>query len=444
MTETVTLQSWGRVNRANSSIFAPAWLTPDVARFIADHAEILPYGRGKSYGDVCLNDGNTAILTKHLNHILSFDKQRGIIRCEAGITLAELLAVCVPAGWFLPVTPGTKHVSLGGAIANDVHGKNHQGSGTLGCHLCCFELIRSDGIFFCSPSDNPNIFRATIGGLGLTGLISWAEIKLKPITSLFLDTETSAFNNLDQFFELAEEKDRLHEYTVAWIDCLTTPSSLGRGIFLAANHCETAMTGELPQHKTRNPRLSLPVNAPLSLSQVSGIKLFNNLYYRLKKSRSGKAVQHYDPYFYPLDGVGHWNRFYGANGFFQLQCVIPKQNRSLLREMLVEVGRANTGSFLSVLKMFGDRPSPGILSFPMPGYTLALDFPNRGQSTQRLLARLNAMVIEAGGRLYPAKDATMTAMMFQQSYASQLQEFVQWVDPHFTSGFWRRCFAGER
>lgn len=395
---------------------------------------LLPHGMGRSYGDSCLNDGGRLLLTRGLDRFIAFDSANGRLRCEAGVTLAEIIAFALPRGWFLAVTPGTKFVTVGGAIANDVHGKNHHRAGSFGNHVRAFELLRSDGSRrLCSASENADWFAATIGGLGLTGLITWAEIQLRAVSSPELEVETLRFGHVREFFELSRASETSHEYTVAWIDCLAKGARLGRGLFLRANH---AVDGELRSERLQPPRLSLPFTPPFSQINRLSLGAFNALYYRL--GWPGQRQQHYGSYFYPLDGIGHWNRLYGPRGFFQYQCVV--RDEAAIIELLEAIAASGRGSFLVVLKAFGDVRSPGLLSFPRPGYTLALDFPNRGADTARLFEKLDAIVGAAGGAIYPAKDARMPAWMFKAGFPNW-QRLEQMRDPAFSSSFWRRVIA---
>jgi len=432
-----TLQSWGRIPRVNQTSMIPDWRS-HVA--ITDTARsLLPYGRGRSYGDSCLNDEGTLCVTSRLNHFIHFDRQQGILRCEAGVSLDEILALIVPHGWFLPVTPGTKYVTVGGAIANDVHGKNHHLAGTFGCHVRAFELLRTTGErLHCSTTENSALFRASIGGLGLTGLITWAELDLKKISSAFIDSETLRFKNLQAFFTLSEESDQDWEYTVAWIDCQAQGSDLGRGLFMRGRHSQTGGTSG------RKKTLNMPIDAPGFLLNKYTVKLFNEFYYR--KNRKERLVSHgyYEPFFYPLDSIGNWNRMYGRRGFYQYQCVVPLEDGEVIIATLLKmIAASGMGSFLSVLKKFGDIESPGMLSFPRPGITLALDFPNYGNKLLTLFEQLDRQVMEAGGAVYPAKDARMSAAAFQH-YFPQWRTFSQYRDPGMSSSFWRRVSGEQR
>lgn len=397
---------------------------------------LLPYGNGRSYGDVCLNTGGVLIDCRHLDRFMSFDRDSGVLRCEAGVLLADILNMAAPHGWFLPVSPGTRLVTVGGAIANDVHGKNHHRAGTFGCHLRCFELLRSNGDrLLCSPAENREYFQATIGGLGLTGLVSWAEIQLKPIANAYIDQEIIRFHNLAEFFRLSKASDEEFEYTVAWIDCLAKDVSLGRGLFMRGNHATTtANTG------TKSPRdgLSVPFAPPLSLVNRLSLRAFNAFYFHKQRGDEAAAQVHYRSFFYPLDAIGDWNRIYGPKGFYQYQCVLPMdQGEAGMREILRKIAATGIGSFLAVLKLFGDRPSPGLMSFPRSGVTLALDFPNSGDKVRGLMEHLDGITSAHGGAIYPAKDARMSAEMFRQAFP-RLAEFTKYVDPAFSSSFWRR------
>jgi FAD/FMN-containing dehydrogenase len=427
-------ESWGRVPHSTAArierLRREAEALPDAGD------SMLAYGQGRSYGDACLNNGGTLLDTAALDRILTFDPETGVVRCEAGVTLAELLAFAVPRGWFLPVTPGTKFVTVGGAIANDVHGKNHHRDGTFGRFVPRFELWRSDGAkLLCSHDENADLYRATIGGLGLTGLIRWADIQLIPVESDRIDMRRERFGSLDDFFRINAEANARSRYTVAWIDTTATGAKLGRGLYIEGDHAP----GSPPfPDDAATPTLSIPFDAPGGLLNRFSVRAFNALYYRQQVKSVIRKRVHYEPFFYPLDALGDWNRLYGQRGFFQYQFVIPHSDgHHAIRTILDRIARSGEASFLAVLKTFGDIESPGLLSFPRPGVTLALDFPNRGERTRRLFRDLDALVGEAGGRLYPAKDACMTAADFQRQYP-EWEAFQQHIDPAFSSSFWRR------
>jgi FAD/FMN-containing dehydrogenase len=427
-------ESWGRYPKATHCLRPVFWSTdliPDTAG-----QTVLPFGLGRSYGDSCLNDGNALLLTRPLNRLLGFDRENGLIRCEAGVSLDELLRFIVPQKWFLPTTPGTKFVTVGGAVANDVHGKNHHRAGTFGGHVTQFELLRSNGErLLCSPQQNREWFEATIGGLGLTGLITWVELKLRRVNNAMIEMESVKFCNLDEFFEVSTASDRDFEYTVAWLDCMAGGGSLGRGIFMRGNHARSEIKGLEPHHA---PRRSVPFDFPDFALNHFSIKLFNNLYYARQRRKVSRAIVHYDPFFYPLDAIKNWNRIYGRRGFFQYQFVIPfATNHNAIRQILSRIAESGQGSFLGVLKTFGSVQSPGVLSFPRPGVTLALDFPNQGTRTLALFKELDGIVLDAGGRFYPAKDACMSPQAFQNRYP-EWRQFSRMIDPRFSSSFWRR------
>jgi FAD/FMN-containing dehydrogenase len=435
VTET-TFTSWGNVIRKPHE---SAPLLSRHADFPAAPAQssVLPYGNGRSYGDSCLNVGAALIPTRGLDRFISLDTTSGILTCEAGVLLDEMFRVIMPGGWFVPVTPGTRFVTLGGAIANDVHGKNHHAVGTIGRHILCFELLRSDGQrLICSPTENPHLFNATIGGLGLTGVITWAQLQLRPISGPLMNVETVRFANLDEFLQLQAESDDDFEYTVAWVDCLGTGSQLGRGWFERANHSPTR--AGLPPAPQRG--LNIPFAPPFSLVNAASLRIFNTLYYHRPRTRLGERW--FESYFYPLDSVSNWNRLYGPRGLYQYQCVIPDDaGRDGTVALLNAIARSGQGSFLAVLKAFGGLESPGLLSFPRRGLTLALDFPNRGQSLERVFSELDAIVRDTGGRLYPAKDGRMPPELFREGFP-RWREFAQYIDPRCSSSFWRRVMDG--
>ncbi|WP_223644871.1 FAD-binding oxidoreductase [Corallococcus sp. EGB] len=433
-----TADSWGRFPRVEQQTRALVWRAESLPRV---DGSVLPHGLGRSYGDSCLNGGGTVLLTEGLDRLIDFDPAAGVVRCEAGVSLDTLLRLAVPRGWFLPVTPGTKFVTVGGAIANDVHGKNHHRAGTFGRHVRRFELVRSDGSRrMCSPDENPDWFGATIGGLGLTGLVTWAEVQLSPIRNPFVVQETVPFDNLDGFMRVSAESEADHDFTMSWVDCLARGRKLGRGLFYRGNFAPTQFD-RLPlvkSHLSHGSGLAVPVDLPgFCLNRLS-VSAFNFLYYHRERMKPSPRLVHYDPFFYPLDSVYGWNRIYGRRGFLQFQCVVPHATaRDALKELLERSARGGLPSFLSVLKTFGDLPSPGWMSFPRPGYTLALDFANQGEKTWRLVESLDRVTREAGGAVYPAKDARMSPESFA-AYFPNRERFSAYIDPAFSSSFWRR------
>lgn len=438
------LQSWARYPKAQGQTEHGVVSQADPLPAPPAGGSLLPFGKGRSYGDSCLNDGGMLLTTATLDRLLAFDPATGVVRCESGVTLDTLLRLGAPRGWFLPVTPGTKFVSVGGAIANDVHGKNHHRAGTFGRHVHRFELLRSDGSrLVCSPDQNAEWYQATIGGLGLTGLILWADVGLHAINNQFILKETVAFENLDGFFEVSRASETEHEFTVAWLDSLARGRNLGRGLFYRGNFAPPQFdtVPAVKSHLTNDRQLVVPFDMPSFCLNRLSVSAFNVLYYRQQAAQRGVHLEHYDHFFYPLDGIRGWNRIYGRRGFLEFQCVVPHVNaKDALTEVLQRGSRA-VPSFLTVLKTFGDVPSPGLLSFPRPGVTLVLDFANHGERTWKLIEDLDRLVRQAGGAVYPAKDARMSPESFAAYYPG-LERFEQYVDPAFSSSFWRRVNPG--
>jgi len=432
--------SWGGVPAVAQHAHPLNWRheTPaNVQSVVQAHGTTLPFGNGRSYGDSCLAASAHVLHTRGLNRLIAADWEKGVVTAEAGLTIQELLAVAIPAGWFVPVTPGTQFVTLGGALANDVHGKNHHRRGTFGCHVRRFGLTRSDGVErVCSPSDNAEFFAATIGGLGMTGVVTWVELSLIPIRSSKIQTTTTRFGSLADFFALSQEADMDHEYSVAWVDGYARGADIGRGVFLIGDH---AVEGHLTPKVRRT--LSMPLYAPHWVSHGTAMKVLNTTYYRMHPAGQRRGVADYDTFLYPLDRILNWNRLYGRRGFQQFQCVVPLEGaRESIAELLRSISRSGSGSFLSVLKYCGDISSPGLMSFPMPGVSLAMDFPERDGLNQRVLAQLDDIVRQAKGRLYPAKDAHMSGADFRQFYPNWTRvEALR--DQALTSRFWQRVTA---
>ena len=428
------LFSWGRYPKSPQQAHELNWEN-EVSLVLQDLQQgCLAYGLGRSYGDSCLAASNHVIKLVGMDRILSVDWSTGVICAQAGLSLADLIHISMPHGWFPAVTPGTKFVTLGGAVANDVHGKNHHVKGTFGCHVRKIRLLRSDeGIVDCSPSVRSELFNATIGGIGLTGVILSVEIQLRAINSSLINQRSIRFGGLEEFFDLAAHYDQNCEYTVAWIDCLAKNQSLGRGHFIVGDHAHIGTLQSNPDSK-----LVIPFELPFSLVNSLSLRLFNWLYYNRQQSKERVNITSYSPFFYPLDGVRHWNRMYGNSGFQQYQCVIPMSNaRDVIRQVMKEISLSDTGSFLAVLKQCGEIVSPGLLSFPMHGISLALDFPQRAEINERLFSKLDHLVHDAGGRLYPAKDAHMSQKHFKQGY-SNWQILESFRDPQLLSQFWKR------
>ncbi|MDO9454430.1 MAG: FAD-binding oxidoreductase [Stagnimonas sp.] len=394
---------------------------------------------GRSYGDTALNAGGLLWATRGLDRFIDFDIYRGRLTCEAGVLLRDIQHLCVPRGWMLAASPGTQLITVGGAIANDVHGKNHHAVGAFGDHVRRLILQRVDGtVIECGPDLRPDWFAATVGGIGLTGLIEQAELQLRRVPSPWLSTESMPYGTLDEFFDLSQRSEADWEYIVSWIDCLSGSLNSGRarGLFMRGNH---APLSDGPSPRTKAKRV--PLIPPVSLVNPLTLRAFNASYFHMGRWRAGYSTQHYEPFFYPLDNLRDWNRIYGARGFHQYQCVLPPEDSAAgVQAMLAEIGRSGRGSFLAVLKTFGDRAAVGMLSFPMPGVTLALDFANTGPDLERLFRRLDAIVSQAGGRLYLAKDSRMPRTLFEAGYP-RLSEFHAYRDPGLSSEMSRRLMG---
>ena len=407
-----SISGWGRYPQSRAQVYRPQSLADCKAPLFANQT-FIARGMGRSYGDSA--SAATVLHTQHLDHFVSFDAQSGLLSAEAGVSLREIIALTVPRGWFLPVTPGTSFVSLGGAIASDVHGKNHHVAGCFGQHVVSIDLLLGSGQrVTTSPSELPDLFYATCGGMGLTGVILSATIQLLAIPSAFVRQRTLKCRSLQAVCEALEE-NLSSTYSVAWIDCLATGSSLGRSVLILGEH---APEGE-HAFSLKDP-INIRVDAPNWLLGQTSMRLFNSLYYA--KARHGsQSVAGLTPYFYPLDAIGHWNRLYGRTGFLQYQCVVPKADGyAHLRNILSQIVNSRMGSFLAVLKTLGPA-NRHPLSFPIEGYTLALDF-KRTEQAIRLIRRLDNQIAHIGGRVYLTKDAVMQEVTFKAMYP-RWQEF---------------------
>jgi FAD/FMN-containing dehydrogenase len=393
----------------------------------------LAFGAGRSYGDSGLPAGGCLVDMQGMGRILAFDPASGVMRAEAGTTLADILDRAIPLGWFLPVTPGTRFVTLGGAIANDVHGKNHHRAGSFGAHVRALSLLRSDGTSrVCSPDRDGDWLRATTGGMGLTGLIGWAEIQLIRVTSPDVAQENLKLANLAEFFERLEETDARFDYGVAWLDSLAGGASLGRGVMMRGNHA----AGGAAQRNAR--RLAMPFTPPVPLVNRLTMRAFNTLYRWRALSEPPERIMPWASFFYPLDAVAHWPRAYGPRGLRQHQSVLPRAGaEAAVAKLLVAAREAGHASFLTVLKSFGQMPGAGLLSFARPGVTLTLDFPWRGAATDTLLDRLDDITLSAGGAVNPYKDARMSGETFRASFPNW-RDILPFLDPLAESLFSRR------
>jgi len=440
----VELRSWGRVPRTRSLAARPERMR-ELRACLAAGGEValrplLARGAGRSYGDACLNDGGAVILTERLNRILSFDPASGLVVVEPGVTFADLLATFLPRGFRVPVSPGTSFVTVGGAVANDVHGKNQHVSGCFGDCVEWLDLLLADGsVRRLSPSEESELFDATIGGIGLTGIILAVCLRLLPVESPALLVRRQRMDSLDAFlagFRAAEQVT----FSVGWIDVLAEGAALGRGILETAEPAPCGVVAPPPPRPKR-----LPLDLPSWALNSQSVRAFNALYWRRARPEAREAVSNYAPFFYPLDAITDWNRLYGPRGFHQFQCVVPiEAGEAPLRRLLAAARAGGGASFLAVLKVMG-APGRGLLSFARPGISLALDFA-AGTGTHALFATLERITLEAGGRIYLAKDALMSPESFRAMYprAPALQEVRERVDPHrrFSSGMSRRLGLG--
>lgn len=428
------IDSWGRLQPLEHNLVVLSDPLNAVAQ-VRGQTPGVSFGLGRSYGDACLNSGGAVWACAGLNNWVAFDQDTGVLTCEAGVSLKDIQQTALPKGWMLPVTPGSQFVTVGGAIANDVHGKNHHVMGSFGHFVRNIKLLRTTGeVVDCSPQQNEQLFSATLGGIGLTGVILQAELQLRSVTGPWLKSETIAFENIDEFFALTEQSESEWEYTVSWVDCVAGAG--GRGLFMRANHTDAEIPAAKPT-KAKN----MPFVPPMSLVNRLSLRPFNMLYYWLGKQKTQPDITHYQPFFYPLDNLENWNRMYGPKGFYQYQSVVPMQfGREATIQMLKAIAESGKGSFLAVLKTFSKKASLGMLSFPMEGVTLALDFPNQGQATLDLFNRLDAIVREVKGRIYLAKDARMPREMFAESYPL-LSNFLKFRDPGISSQMSRRLMG---
>jgi len=415
MSITKKISGWGRYPIIQAEI-SELETKSDIREYLHFSENTIPFGLGRSYGDSALNEH--VFSTKRLNNFLEFDENSGILTCESGVSLAEIIEVFLPRGWFLKVTPGTKYVTVGGAIASDVHGKNHHKEGCFSESVISFNLMLPNGeVVHCNREQNRELFLTTCGGMGLTGIILKATIQLKQVQSAYINQRIYRANNLKEIFALFEENKEV-TYSVAWIDCLAKGNRLGRSVLMLGEH-----TQDEDFKPTKPPKLGIPITLPEIFLNKYSVKLFNNLYYNKARFTKSESMVHLDKFFYPLDSINNWNRMYGKSGFTQYQFVLPKETSyDGLSEILQVIAEHEEGSFLAVLKLFGDENS-NYLSFPMEGYTLALDF-KMHDNLESLFAVLDDIVLEAGGRFYLTKDVRITEKKFKSGYP-QLEQFNQ-------------------
>jgi FAD/FMN-containing dehydrogenase len=414
------IANWGNYPKMESDVKSFTF-TEQLSQLMNTTDHFIPRGNGRCYGDASL--AVTTISTLNYRRILSFDTTNGIFECQSGLTLDKILEVIVPKGWFLPVTPGTKFITVGGAVGSDVHGKNHHVDGSFSNHIIGMDVMVSDGsVITCSPTQHVDLFEATCGGMGLTGMITRIKFRLKKIETSYVRQKQIKAANLEELLALFE-KYKDYTYSMAWIDCLTKGEHFGRGILIVGEHAtENELNEKQKQKKLEvhgKMKITFPFNLPSWVLNTLTVKAFNFLYYGKNLRKEINNVVPYEPFFYPLDAILHWNRGYGKKGFVQYQFVLPLSSKQGLINVLKRISDEGLGSFLAVLKVFGKQDS--LISFPDEGFTLALDFPVRN-GLFRFLDELDEIVLQYGGRLYMSKDARMKPQVLFKGYP-RIEEF---------------------
>ncbi len=427
MASTVTLTGWGRIAPTQAQLAQPDTVA-GVVRLLesSSSAGLIARGLGRSYNNAAQSAGGVVVSTARLNRILRLDPAAGVVTCEAGVSLEQLMVAGLPAGWFVPVSPGTRQVTVGGAIAADVHGKNHHVAGSFARHVRSFDIVLPGGEpRTVTAASDPELFWATAGGMGLTGVVVRAEIQLKRVATSRLKVDTVRTADIDETMAVLAEHDRAFGYTVAWSDSLAQGARLGRSVVTSGDFASPAdlPAGADPFEFRPGARLGVPSPMPPGLINRYSVALANEAYYRkAPRSRRGE-LQTIGAFFHPLDGIRNWNRVYGPGGFRQYQYVVPFGQEAAVRRSFELVSRARAASFVTVLKRFGEG-DPGLLSFPVPGWTLALDVPARTPGLAGLLAALDRLVVEAGGRVYLAKDSRVPPEVLAAMYP-RLPEFAK-------------------
>lgn len=417
MTKTMRrLSGWGNYPVSSSMLERPE----RIHQLQLLEEKVIPRGLGRSYGDAALNEGNGVILMERLNRFIAFDEVSGIVHAEAGVLLSDIIQTFLPRKWFLPVTPGTKAVTLGGCFACDVHGKNHHRDGAFSQYVTEIELLLADGSKrICSPSQNGELFWAAAGGMGLTGIITEIKLQLIPVETAYMQVRHEAAANLAQLLQILQDSAKDDKYSVAWLDGNASAKNMGRGIVMTGHHASVkdlpAMIKnplQLPQKKM----FRIPFQMPSWCLNNWNVRLFNSLYFSTQSRKRTPFTVDCDAYFYPLDAVGNWNALYGAKGFIQYQFVVPENNSErAISEVFERMLKERRFAYLAVLKRFG-KEGPGLLSFPFEGYTLALDFPLAQTGLLKFLDELDELVLKSSGRVYLAKDARMQPETFKIMY----------------------------
>jgi decaprenylphospho-beta-D-ribofuranose 2-oxidase len=437
------LSGWGRYPRQLASVIAPEEISEALP---PREGQMISRGQGRSYGDATMCKDGLVMLTERLHGLLSFDEQNGVLKAEAGTTLAQVISEFLPSGWFPTVVPGTKFVSLGGCLAADIHGKNHHRDGAFGAHVQEIELVLADrSRRRCSPENEATLFWSTVGGMGLTGIITEVTLELIPVETSYVVVQHHQTKNLEASLKVLEGEAWDDQYTIGWIDCLAKGKTLGRGILMRGHH---ARLSDLTQSKRRRPFDSSPrpytlgFDFPLWVLNGITLRAFNDLYYRMKGSRRKPFIADCESFFFPLDRISDWNRMYGKRGFIQYQCVLPQASAAEgLQDLLEAMAAASRLSFLSVLRRFGPA-GKGLLSFPIEGYSLTFDLPISDPGLFAFLDRLDEIVMRYGGRIYLAKDSRLRGETFRVMYPrlEEWQSIKSAIDPenHFDSDLARR------
>jgi FAD/FMN-containing dehydrogenase len=430
------LSGWGNYPVIDTVLKEPGNVRKSISQ-LESLSSLIPRGKGRAYGDSALNESAT-ISTLRLNSMISFDSDTGVLTAESGVTIDDILTTFTPCGWFPPVTPGTRFVTLGGAVASDVHGKNHHIAGSFGNHVIGFDIWTSSwGLVSCSNAQNNDLFRSTIGGHGLTGFITKVTVKLIKIPSLYIDQTIIKAKNLEEIMRVFES-EKNYPYSVAWIDCQSKGCKLGRSLFMGGDFAAGDLLGKLdsnPYRYKKPLKLLVPINIPEFALNSFTIKAFNYLYYHINFKNIKQSLVSYDKFFYPLDSILNWNKIYGKRGFLQYQFVLPMESsKEGLTKILNKITNIGTGSFLAVLKMFGEQEKyEGNISFPEKGYTLALDFPIHKDLFPKL-DELDKIVIDYGGKLYLTKDSRTSHDIFFKCYMNHINAFIKiknkWDERH--------------
>lgn len=420
------LCGWGRFPCETSTVYRPEVVdSVDALLRNGDAPTWIARGMGRSYGDPAINGDGAVLSTVRLNHFLAFDPQQAVLTVEAGVTLAEILEHLIPRGWFLPVVPGTKFITVGGAIANDIHGKNHHRDGSFSNFVLDFDLLTATGeVLRCAPDHNADVFWATVGGIGLTGIILRARVQLIPIETAYVRVDYERCPDLDTTLARITDTDARHPYSVAWVDCLARGRTMGRAVIMSATHARKPQIpryAHIPLEPPRKKRPHVPFDLPGFVLSPISVGAFNALFYRVHPSRQGRILP-YEQFFFPLDSIPQWNRIYGKRGFVQYQATFPHHRLDGMRRLFERLSGASRASFLAVLKRFGPA-GQGMLSYPFEGFTLALDIPMR-PGLLEFLRELDALVLEHEGRLYLAKDAAMAPETFAAMYPRK-NEFLE-------------------